>query len=260
MALGQIVNNVAITGINPPTPPNSTAAIAASRLYATQIDATFRAVHWNCARFQAAATLLAARQGTPENPSGALAQPPQPWLYMYAYPPDCLLVRFVFPLLNSPNASPPIMTNVGVNFLPVINTSLPFVPASALDANGNRIRVILTNCPQAQLVYTGRLDDPNLWDPGLINAAVGVLAAWFVNPVARNAELLKERVALASSLIEAARLSDGNEGITTTDHIPDWMQVRNAGSGWNYGNGCNVPGGGFMAGWDSIGMPNGMSF
>lgn len=263
ISLGQIVQNVAITGIDPPTPPNSTAAQACGRLYQTQVDATFRAAHWNCARFQAAGTLLAARRGTPENPDGSLPEPPQPWLYMYAYPPDCLLVRFVFPLCNFTGAASgqaPPMTNAGLNFQPVINTALPFVPASATDANNNRIKVILTNCPNAQLVYTGRLADPDLWDPSLINAVIGVMAAWLVNPVARNAELLKERVAVATALIDAARISDGNEGITSTDHIPDWISIRSAGSGWGTGLGWSLPGGGWMAGWDSIGMPNGLSY
>jgi hypothetical protein len=261
MALGQIVQNTAITGIDPPSPPG-VASRSCAQLYQTQVDATFRAAHWNCARFQAAGTLLAARRGTPQNPSGALPEPPQPWLYMYAYPADCLLVRFVFPLCNTPSVAAPVMTNVGINYLPIIRTSLPFVPASALDADSNRIKVILTNCPQAQLVYTGRLADPDLWDPALINAAVGVMAAWLVNPVARNAGLLKERVAVATSLIEAGRISDGNEGITSTDIIPDWMAVRNTGSGWGdaFGNGWGVPGGGFMGGWDAIAMPNGLSF
>jgi hypothetical protein len=262
MALGQIVNNVAITGINPPSPPNSTAARTASLLYQPQADATFRAVHWNCARFQATATLLAAQQGTPQNPSGALPTPPRPWLYMYAYPADCLLVRFVFPLCVGP-AGAPIMTNVGVSFQSRINTSMPFVPAIGSDQNGNDIRVILTNCPDAELVYTKRILDPNLWDPQLVNGVVAVLAAWFVNPIARDANLLKERVQVAASIIESARVSDGNEGITSTDFVPDWMQVRSAGSGWGgrgAGWGYDIPGGGYMGGWESIGMPNGLSY
>lgn len=256
MALLQIVSNQTITSINPPSPPNSTAAKAASLLYQTQVDATFRAVHWNCARFQAAATLLAAQWGTPQNPNGTLPKPPQPWLYMYAYPDDCLLVRFVFPLCLPPAGSTAVMTNVGVGYRNYVNTSLPFVPASALDANGNSIRVILTNCPQAQIVYTKRIPDPNLWDAGLINAVTNVLAAWLVNPVARSAELLKERVSVAVASIEAARLSDGNEGITSTDSFPDWINVRNAGSSW----GWNLTNGGFYGGWDNLGMPNGMSY
>src|SRR5258707_4915394 len=114
MALDQISARTTIQGVNPPAPANNLAAQVASRTYQTQVDAVFRAAHWNCARFQIGATLVAAAIGTPENPTGALPAPPIPWRYMYAYPSDCLLVRFVFPLTQPPNTSPAIMTNVGV--------------------------------------------------------------------------------------------------------------------------------------------------
>lgn len=258
IALGQIAAAANIQGINPPNPPSSIAAQTASMVFGIQRDAVFRAAHWNCARFQAAGTLVAAAWGTPENPNGTLPIPPIPWRYAYAYPDDCLLVRFVFPLNLPPNTSPALMTNVGVNYYPVINTSLPFVPAKWINPQGNSVKVILTNACKAQIVYTARVENPDDWDVHLQNAVIATLSAWFVNPLARNKELLAERVQIAQSLIMQARISDGNEGVTSADIMPDWIEVRFTG-GWG-AFGANVQGGGWQASWDSIGMPNGVSF
>src|ERR1700729_3473365 len=97
LALDQIAARTSITGLNPPSPPNNLAAQVAARTYQLQADAGFRSAHWNSARKQAKLSLLRAAIGTPENPSGALPTPPIPWRYEYAYPDDCLKVRFVIP-------------------------------------------------------------------------------------------------------------------------------------------------------------------
>lgn len=264
LALDQIVARTSITGLTPPSPPNNKAAEVAARTYQIQTDAVFRAAHWNSARLQNTLTLLRAAVGTPENPSGVdaggntLPIPPVPWRYEYAYPPDCLLMRFVIPRPNLPIAgTAPLMTNVGMSNLPLVNTSLPFVPAIDTDQDGNQIKVLLTNAGKAQGVYTARISNPDLWDASLQNAVIGTLAAWFALPITGDKSLMTMRVQLAVGLINAARMSDGNEGITTTDHIPDWMQIRESGSGWG---GFGAAGGNFMAGWDAIGMPNGVSY
>lgn len=256
IALGQIAARTQITGLNPPSPPNNIAAQAAASLYQLQADAVFRSAHWNSARKQATFTLLRAAVGTPENPAGALPAPPIPWRYEYAYPDDCLKVRFVIPQPQLPATSTPLMTNVGVNYQPMVRTGLPFVPAIDTDANGNQIKVILTNACRAQGVYTARIANVDLWDSMLQNAVIGALGAWLCSPVSGSDERKKLAIAMASGLIQQARISDGNEGITSTDHIPDWMQVRNTGSNWGF----NLEGGGYLGGWDSWTGADGVSY
>lgn len=258
LALDQIVARTSITGINPASPPNSLAAQVASRTYQLQADNVFRAAHWDSARFQTDLTLLKAAWGTPENPDGTLPRPPIPWRYEYAYPTDCLKMRFVIPQPNLSATGAPLMTNVGVNYQALVSTALPFVPAIDTDASGNRIKVILTNACLAQGVYTARIDNVDLWDVALQNAVIGALAAWFASPITGDDNKVKLAIAKAVGLLNAARISDGNEGITSTDHIPDWMQIRDS-SGANVW-GWNVPGGGWMAGWDSWGAPDGISY
>jgi len=259
LALDQIVARTSITGISPASPPNNVAAQVASRVYQLQADAVFRAAHWNAARVQNQLTLLRAAAGTQENANGTtLPLPPTPWLYEYAYPSDCLLMRFVIPKPTGLTAAGiPIMTNIGVANRPLVNTGVPFVPSIDLDANGNQIKVILTNARNPDGVYTGRILNVDLWDSSLQNAVVGTLAAWFCLPITGKLDLLNARVQLAVGLINAARMSDGNEGITSGDVPVDWMDVRNSGAGWGDGFSFGQP---FIANWQSIAMPDGVSY
>ena len=254
----------AVTSLSPPSPPNSLNAQVAARTYQPQVDATFRAAHWNSARRQVALTLLSSAVGTPENPTGkdalgnTLPVPPMPWLYEYAWPPDCLAMRFVMPQ-PSPlvTGSPPLMTNLGVSSFPQVVTSVPFVPAIDLDSSGNQIKVILTNARTAQGVYTGRINNVDLWDSSLQNAVIAVLASWFALPCTGKMDLMKLRTQIAVGLIQQARITDGNEGITTTDHTPDFMQVRNAGTIWGSGFLGDTP---YIMNWSTIGMADGLSY
>ena len=257
LALDQIAARTSITGLNPPSPPNNVAAQAAARLYQLQADAVFRAAHWNSARKQATLTLLKAERGTRENPSGLLPTPPVPWRFEYAYPDDCLKVRFVIPRHHSPETSTPLMTGSGTHHHHHVQTGLPFVPAIDTDANGNQIKVILTNAPRADAVYTARIANVDLWDPMLQNAVIGALGAWLCSPVSGSDERKKMAIAMASGLIQQARISDGNEGITSVDHTPDWMAVRSSGSGfWGF----HLENGGFMGGFDGWTGSDGVSY
>jgi hypothetical protein len=254
LALDQIAARAGITGLDPPSPPNNLAAQVAARTYQLQADAVFRSAHWNSARKQAPLTLLRAAIGTPENPSGALPTPPIPWRYEYAYPADCLKVRFVIPSPQIPATTTALMTNVGINFQPAVRTGMPFVPAIDTDQAGNQVKVTLTNARVAQGVYTARISNVDLWDSMLQNAVVSALAAWFCSPLSGSDERKKMAIAMASGMIQQARISDGNEGITTTDSIPDWIRIRESGSGFL---GAEF---GHMALWDSWTGSDGVSY
>jgi len=266
LALDRISARSSITGINPPSPPNNLAAQVASRNYQTQVDAVFRAANWNSARKQAPLTLLKARFGTPENPSGALPQPPFPWLYEYAWPNDCLKFRFVIPTPNLPTTTqPPLTTGSGYGYFPRANTSMPFVPAIDTDANNNQVKVVLTNAARAQGVYTARIDDVDLWDAQLQNAVIGALAAWFCPPITGDDKKTAMQIQVAVGLLNAARMADGNEGISNVDIIPDWMNIRSTGSSfWGAEGGPFMSGyynsGAIGGGYDSWGAPNGLFY
>jgi len=257
MALDNIGAGLSITSLAPPLPLPNAAVVA--RHYQPKIDALFRAAHWNCARRQVALTVLRAASGTPENPTGSGPQPPRPWLYEYAYPSDCLAVRFLLP-------DPPAVLNGTAPIFPgnigAIQGCLPaegwkFVVGIDSDPNkpndpAAQIKVILTDLQYADAVYTARIANPDLWDPHFLQAGTATLGAWLVNPVSMNREILKDQVQIASMILNQARISDGNEGFESVDHLPDWMRVR--------GDCCGIGPAGLgqtFQGWSSIGFPGG---
>jgi len=126
-------------------------------------------------------------------------------------------------------------------------------------------RVILTNQPQAQLVYTVRVNDPNLWDNQFVDAASSSLAAWLVPALALNMQLMGLQIKVAQGIINSARVSDGNEGLTYVESLPDWIVARyqTGGLAWsgsggaadNFGTGEGAYGGFSIMSW-----PSGISY
>lgn len=258
-ALDNIGAGLSITSLSPPLPAPNAERVA--RHYQPKVDALSRAAHWNCLRRQVALTLTRAALGTPENPAGTtLLQPPRPWLYEYAYPADCLAARFLVPdPPTSTGTNPPIFpSNIGL-----LQTTIPldgwkFAVGVNVDPNqptdpNALIKVIWTDLEFADLVYTARIANPDLWDPHFLLAATATLGAWLVNPTNMNQVILKGQVEIASSIVTQARISDGNEGATSVDHLPDWMRIREQ---WGLGYGPPGLGQSFF-GWSTLAFPSG---
>ena len=258
-ALDQMRSGVSVQSINPSD--GTLAGDVMSRNYQPRVDGVSRAAHWNCLRVEQPLTILRAARGTVYNPTGsASANPPANWLYEYAMPsqPWCLRVRYVFPWANQSTTSGNItlpnvpLTTGSVAELPsgygcgVI--AAPFAVSTDVDGSGNPIKVILTNAPYAQCVYTARILDPSLWDSQFVDAVVMTLAAWTCEPIAGGART-KELSMLAAQLITAARVSDGNEGTQTSDYTPDWIAIRGGRS-----LGLRSPG---VTAWDTLALPLG---
>lgn len=218
----------------------STEANACSTLFTPTFETLARAAFWNCLRQQKTLSLIAAAQGTPENPSGTiLPLPPTPWIYSYQLPSDSLQARFVVPSLPSQGANPisPAML-YAPTIIPI--ESIPFRIAYGTDINNNPIQTVLTNQTQAQLVYTVNQPNPQIWDSMFQSAMVASLAAYLVPALSLNMPLAQMQAKLAESIIEQARIRDGDEGTTSQDHEPDWIRARNIGAttGYGYGNNC----------------------
>lgn len=230
----------------------SALANAASTLYTPTFEALARTAPWNCLRAQATLTLLAAAQGTPENVDGtSLPLPPTPWLYSYAVPSDSLQIRFIVPSLPAPNSGVPIFsTNTSAPTWLYNNINIPYAVAYATDSSGNPTNVILTNQSQAIAVYTVNQPNPQVWDSLLQGAMVASLAAYFVPALSLHMPLMQIQTKLADSMINQARVRDGNEGSTSMDHLPDWMRARQGASGY-YWNGFGSSG----TNWPNMAWP-----
>lgn len=206
--------------------------------YQDTLDQMLRAAHWNFARKMAPMSLLLAAPGTPENTGVGTqtwqpgVQPQPPWLYEYAYPPDCVLLRYISPQLNSSGL---------VGGLPIF--SVPsYIPQPTVTLQPQRFlvslddalaagaqRVALCNVEFALGVYTARVNNPDIWDPSFKAGFVAALAKRLVIPLSGNLKAINGFNQEAAQAILSARISDGNEGLTfaaDTTRPPDWIRVR----------------------------------
>lgn len=261
MALSQVMARAQIQSLSPSD--GTAAGDACTLLYQPTVDAFARAAHWNCLRFQSGALgstqppplqAVKAAAGTPENLNGTtLPVPPQPWLYAYAVPPDCLKARYLVPAATQSGGGIPLATAGGLMLPAVLPTyAIPFEIAVDLDASGNEIAVLLTNLQNAQLVYTRRLANVGLWDSQFLMGAKSALAVWLAPGLNGSVSMAGQAMGIAKAMLDAARMSDGNEGPQTQDHTPDWIRIR--GGGWDR------PSGLFITPWDAFGFPGGVAY
>jgi hypothetical protein len=234
---------------------NSPAAQTAALFYTPKVQALHRAANWAFARAQITLT-----QWKAVVVGGVISTnpPPQPWLFSYLYPTDCQKLRYLIPTVPVATTNPPLTTNqTTANWYPHTPTAIPFVEATDFDNIGNPIRVILTNIPQAQAIYTRDLSQkPDLWDSLFSSGVTAYLGSYFINALARDKAQMQEQIGIAKNVLDMARMADANEGIKTMDHKPDWMRIRQAqGAPWFMSFASNN--GAVGAGWDTCGFPDG---
>lgn len=221
----------------------SASSITCNTLFQPTFEQLGRAAHWNALRIQTTngLTLLKAAQGTPQNQSGTvLPIPPQPWLYEYLLPNDCLFVRFLLPTFLPQVGSVPIFPTpsaLAPTLLP--RQEIPFVVSTDI-VSGNRTKVILTNLSMAQLVYTVNNPNPDFWDSQFQAAYVASLAAFLIPPLNLNMGLLNIQVKIADRIIQEARSADGNEGVISQNREASWIVARGAGQ-WVGGGTGSLP-------------------
>lgn len=87
-------------------------------------------------------------------------------------------------------------------------------------------RVILTNQEFATLVYVSDVTDPNVWDDQFQEAYVRLCGAGLVMALVGDKRLANMLIADANRMIEEARKSDANDGLTINDVTPDWIATR----------------------------------
>jgi hypothetical protein len=229
-ALDEAMSRGQITSFSDNTPE----AAAARKFYEPVRDQVMRAARWRFMQKVATAGMLKAAPGTTENPNATEgvwtnATPPPPWLYTYQYPADAIAIWRVLP-----------QPGLGYTGLPLFGTALgaptawaladmpgsPWQVANDQDADGNDMRVVLANVPQALIQYGRLVADPNLWDPIFTEAVVQALAGKMAGSVSGKVELAMQKMQLANMAIMTARAGDGNEALTVNDRAPDWLTVR----------------------------------
>lgn len=218
IALGKVGTRTTVSA----TTEGSNEANSCNVYYESVRDAMLRGAPWNFARSQILLTQLKSAQD-PAN------SPPAPWGYEYAYPNDCIRARFILPQIPPSLGLDGVpLDSSGAQVLPqlIMGPPVKFSLGVDADASGNDIRVILTNQYQAQLVYTKKIVDPNLYDPEYIEALGTALAAAVCRNVTGDRVLAADLRQEALNLLNEARATNGSEGLEVLNPTPDWMRVR----------------------------------
>lgn len=206
----------------------SNEANAIARHWNNAVDAMLRAAHWNFARKQIALTLLQ---------DATQAQPvPTPWLYEYAYPSDCVLMRQLVPMIQV-QPIPPVSTPGAVSPVAAYGPPVRFLMGTDNDINGNPLEVLLTNQSQAIGVYTFRNTNTAMWDPLFVQGFAAYLGARVCLALTGDKNTQRMAFQMAQAYETDARRQNGNEGITVIDSTPDWMRVRGYASDWAWPDG-----------------------
>lgn len=203
-------------------------------IYADTRDEVLQMAYWNFAQKTGYLALSKSAPGTPTNSASTATQwsadyPPPPWLYEYVYPTDCLAMARIVQQIQDYYVGTPY-TSGGSNTYPyVVGPGSPFKVQTGTDANDNQQNVILTNQYQAIGVYTMRVTNPALFGAQFIEALVQALAAKLALALSGQVAMANTKFAQANAIIAEARASDGNEGLTIIDNIPDWITIREDG-------------------------------
>jgi hypothetical protein len=265
-------------------------AQVALRAYGQCRQQLLRAAHWDFARMTAPLTLLADASGNTVD-VGTLVVDPR-FIYEYEYPATCLKARFIpqnqqgsFPPIPSGNIQIPVTPLTSAPRQPLLNgsrivparftvaTDVNYPPPEGADVYGtpgvspNGRTVILTNVPQAQLVYTSDMFYPTVWDPQFRAALVAYIAAelalpmWAQKDRKFGLQLRAEQIKITKEKITAARITDGNEGTFSSDIPVDWMRIRSSGGGISsWGAGCGGGPGIVGFGYDTCSFADGSAY
>jgi hypothetical protein len=119
----------------------------------------------------------------------------------------------------------------------------------------------------ALMVYTAVMLYPSLWDALFRGAFVAYLASEVALPLTKERkfglQLRSEQIKIAQMKIQQARVSDGNEGWSSSDISVDWMRFRNVGGGygsWGESGGGGAGPGVLGYGWDNVGFADGAAY
>lgn len=222
------------------TTENSVAAATARLWYTPLRQRLLRTAPWAFARKTVTLSTLGLLTDTPP---GA----PYPFYSKYLYPPDCEKMRYILPppVLPAQGDAPDVSS--GTLWFPWCPPSRAYRYVVAYDDSVVPARrVILSNVPSALAVYTADVDNCDLFDSLFTDALEAALASKFIVPLSGNVGMKRDFEMVAENAILKARVADGNESITTSDVVVDWIQTRSAyGGNWAW----NTPGSGPGTDW-----------
>lgn len=227
---------------------SSTEARNCNLIYADTRDEILGMAFWNFAKKTGYLGLLKSAPGTPSNTlttgnSGLWIAdyPPPPWLYEYAYPADCLQMRSIVQQMPNYYVGVPLTSNGNGNAYPYFVGPGAMFEVALDTVEGQQQNVVLTNQYQAIGIYTAQVTSTGLFSADFTEALVQALAAKLALALTGQVALANSKFQQANAVIRQARVSDGNEGLTIIDPVPDWIAAREDGFGAGAYLGYNAP-------------------
>jgi hypothetical protein len=101
-----------------------------------------------------------------------------------------------------------------------------FVGTPIFGANPGIVRVLLTNARNPIVDFTTSDIGVAEYDASFSSALSTALGGKLALALLGDKEMYKNKLQEANLMILEARVRDGNEGLTTYDHVPDWLAVR----------------------------------
>ena len=209
LALSKLGDRATVTSISPPE--GSAQADACARWYPIARDVALEEFPQNFSTTREALTLTT-------NPSGS-------WAYAYYKPNDCLAALKLMP--NAADITP------GAIFSDTqLSTDFPYEVET--DAGGREI--ILTNAPNAVLLFTKRVVDPGRFSALFADALVFLLASYLAGPVLKGKTgeaAAKANYSAYTALIGRAAAKSANQTNHKREYVPQGMAARGVAFGRN---------------------------
>tara|TARA_R110001599_G_scaffold171353_1_gene362436 strand:+ start:447327 stop:447929 length:603 start_codon:yes stop_codon:yes gene_type:complete len=136
-----------------------------------------------------------------------LGSPPTNWQYRYALPSDCLKARnIVIAGMPTPRSDQRIPFEVSVE---------------------NEAKVLYTDQPLAELLYTRRVTDPNLFSPSFIMAFAWYLGSEIAFPLSVSQSIATKAFQMYAQVIARAGASSMNESQKRVEPESEFISGRN---------------------------------
>lgn len=193
LALGHIGDEAVVSSIDPPD--GTTQAVHCQRFYPIVRDALLERYAWGFATKRIKPAALSTKT-TPN------------WQYEYQLPPDCV--------------KPFAMLPDGTEFL----TCYLDAYTKMFKREGDRI---LSNLPDATLIYVFRQEDPTQYTPLFVETFSQMLASRLAGPIIKGKEgraVAKDWAQTAEITLVRATAADGNSQSFKQDYIPKHLRAR----------------------------------
>jgi len=130
---------------------------------------------------------------------------PADWGYKYSYPSDCLMAHEVYSGIRNPRN----------------DQRVPYKVMSDGVATA-----IYTDLEDAELVYTAKITDTTLFEPGFISALAYLLASEIALPLTVQPRVLEQLLYGYQQAVSAAAAMSMNEGRFSPEPECDFLAVR----------------------------------